>query len=111
VDNVTFTPTYTVYRNTTFVADSGAWSNNSVITVFLNGLGVGDWNYTIIVNDGNWTVSDEVIIHVLNVVPTITPHADYDMALGTTGNELTGPSRMHPRMTPAMTSGTMKRST
>jgi hypothetical protein len=63
--------TYEIYRNGT-LAESDTW-NGADITLSVDGLGVGTYNYTIIVSDtiGN-TTSDTVMVTVIEPVGTTT---------------------------------------
>ncbi|MGM0687388.1 MAG: hypothetical protein ACQET3_10495, partial [Promethearchaeati archaeon] len=73
--NITWTPTdelpdqYEVYRNGSLI-DSGEW-NGSPISLGVDGLDVGTYNYTLVVYDtsGNW-VSDTVFVTVVESVTT-----------------------------------------
>jgi FlaG/FlaF family flagellin (archaellin) len=83
--------TYEVYRNGSFTGDSGSWTNADNITINVDGLAKGIYNYTIFITDqsGN-QVSDNVIVTVLDIVSPIfdiTP-ADLQYSEGTTGNIL-----------------------
>ncbi|MFQ5981086.1 MAG: hypothetical protein ACE5OZ_23340 [Candidatus Heimdallarchaeota archaeon] len=91
--------TYTVYRNNTPVA-SDDW-NGSAISVNVDGLAVGIYNYTLGVNDtsGNWAY-DTVIVTVTapdTELPTIDHPADITYEEGITGNTITWqPGDAHP---------------
>ena len=62
---------YEVYRNDTIV-DSGQW-NGSEIIVNIDGLDIGIYNYSIVVNDtGGRFTSDQVIVSVIPVTITTT---------------------------------------
>ncbi len=69
------------------------------ITVEVDGLSVGIYNYTIVVYDisGNW-VSDEVIVTVIDTTPPMIDHPDdVEYVVGTTGHSITwSPSDAHP---------------
>ncbi|MCK4484377.1 MAG: hypothetical protein KAU89_06110, partial [Candidatus Thorarchaeota archaeon] len=88
---------YVVYRDGTEVA-SDSWDGSS-ISVNVDGLGVGVYNYTIVVYDtsGNW-VSDTVFVTVIEITPpTIDQPADMNHEEGMTGNTITWtPSDAHP---------------
>ncbi len=102
-NTITWTPSdahpshHVVYRNGTEVA-SVSWDGSS-ITVEVDGLSVGIYNYTIVVYDisGNW-VSDEVIVTVIDTTPPMIDHPDdVEYVVGTTGHSITwSPSDAHP---------------
>jgi uncharacterized protein YvpB len=83
--------TFEVYRNGTLTGDSGSWTNAGFITINVDGLLKGAYNYTIKINDvSNNTISDSVI---LTVVDTTAPlfvsiPADMQYTEDTTGNTL-----------------------
>ncbi len=79
---------YEVYRNGTIV-ESGAWTGDN-ITVNIDGLGVGAYNYTLVVYDesGNHA-SDTVIVTVVDTtVPSINHPSDITYAEGTSGHSI-----------------------
>ena len=98
---------HVVYRNGTEVA-SGNWDGSS-ITVNVDGLSVGVYNYTIVVYDtsGN-CASDTVLVTVVDTIaPTIDHPADMDYEEGTTGSTITwNPSDTHPAHYVAYRNGT-----
>ncbi|MEX2726465.1 MAG: nitrous oxide reductase family maturation protein NosD [Candidatus Sigynarchaeum springense] len=70
------TATYLILQNGSSV-DSGSWISGDPVTINVDGLAVGDYNYTIIADDGlGGIIVDEVIVHVINLDPTITNPAD-----------------------------------
>jgi hypothetical protein len=88
-DATTSTRSYTIYRNGTSVASS-SWASGSPVTRNVDGLSIGDYNYTIVATDGyGGTVSDMVLVHVVpNVSPTITQPSDVTYTAGQTGNTI-----------------------
>ncbi|MFO7835160.1 MAG: right-handed parallel beta-helix repeat-containing protein [Candidatus Thorarchaeota archaeon] len=77
---------YEIFRNGTLVT-SGAWNSSSEdITISVDGLNVGIWNYTIVVTDaGGNTVSDTVLV-------TVFPSDTTTTTTGTTETTTTGPT-------------------
>ncbi|MHA1865233.1 MAG: hypothetical protein ACTSVB_05725 [Candidatus Heimdallarchaeaceae archaeon] len=76
---------YSVYRNDTLV-QKGSWSSNQYITVNLDGLERGNYNYSIVVQDekGN-KAQDEVYVSVVNeTAPYIKQVADIEFFEGNT---------------------------
>ncbi|MHA1881655.1 MAG: hypothetical protein ACTSUO_01235, partial [Candidatus Thorarchaeota archaeon] len=79
---------YTVYRNDTEIV-SASWDGGS-ITVYVDGLNVGVYNYTIMVYDtsGNW-ICDIIIVTVYDISPPmIDQPLDVEYGEGTTGNTI-----------------------
>ncbi|MHA2099858.1 MAG: hypothetical protein ACW99A_14365, partial [Candidatus Kariarchaeaceae archaeon] len=83
---------YTVYLNGSFTGDTGSWSNAVDITINIDGLAKGIYNFTIVVTDvsGN-IVKDTAFVTVIDVtdpsfssVPPDKPYSE-----GTSGNTLT----------------------
>jgi|GEM_PF-2007347 len=66
------TTSYRILRNGTMV-DGGSWVSNTPVTISVDNLTVGSYNFTIIANDGlGGFVQDTVIVTVQNVAPIIT---------------------------------------
>ncbi len=62
---------YEVYRNNSLI-DNGAWNGEDIIVV-LDGLGIGVYNYTLIVHDGSGnSASDTVLVIVVEASTTTT---------------------------------------
>ncbi|MBD3158964.1 MAG: hypothetical protein GF309_09270 [Candidatus Lokiarchaeota archaeon] len=83
---------YEIFRNGTLVK-SGAWnSTEETITISLEGLSGGVYNYTAVVYDvGTNSVSDDVIVHVIpDTDPPVIPDppADINFQEGQTGIEI-----------------------
>ncbi|MBD3354156.1 MAG: hypothetical protein GF364_21925 [Candidatus Lokiarchaeota archaeon] len=58
-------PTYDLYRNGTQIATDVSWSSNSPITIDIDGLSQGYWNFTLVAEDGYGNVEmQEVRVHV-----------------------------------------------
>jgi hypothetical protein len=88
-DTTTSSPTYTILRDGTIVVSPVAWTSGSPINYVIDGLAPGNYNITIIALDGiGLQVSDEVIVTVTNVNPTITAPADITYLAGATGNSI-----------------------
>ncbi len=88
---------YVVYRNGTLVA-SGLW-NGSQISVSVDGLSLGCYNYTLVVYDeaGHSTVDTVFVTVVDGTAPTINHPPDVNYIEGTTGNMIIwNPSDAHP---------------
>ncbi len=91
---------YEVYRNGSLI-ESGGWSGDS-ITINVDGLGIGSYNYTIVVYDksGNWA-KDTVFVTVKEAPdtdpPTIDHPADIEYVEGSTGHiVIWNPDDAHP---------------
>jgi parallel beta-helix repeat protein len=83
---------YEIRINSTVNA-SGSWTNGSIISISLDGLANGTYNYTVIVWDlsGN-NASDEVLVYVGvtdTTPPLIESFPDISYVVGTTGNSIT----------------------
>jgi hypothetical protein len=84
-DTGTSTRSFTVSINGSSPVN-GTWTSGSQISWNINGLVVGSYNYTIYVTDGlGLSVRDEVIVRVLNGIPTIYQPGDitYTYGIGT----------------------------
>jgi peptide/nickel transport system substrate-binding protein len=90
---------YIIYLEGTPVK-SGAWNSSSeVITISVDGLSLGIYNYTLVVTDsGSNSASDEVLVTVVDATsPTIDAPADIEYEEFTTGHLVTwNPSDLHP---------------
>jgi len=87
-DAGTTTRTYTIYVNGSSLT-SGSWTSGTTIMRSVDGLSVGSYNYTIVVNDGlGLSAQDEVIVRVLNGIPTITHPYDIIYTCGYTGHTI-----------------------
>jgi len=79
-DKTTGTTSYTVYRNGSVYGTPGSWVSGTPIVVNVDALAAGDYNFTIVVNDGlGLSAQDEVIITAAsdNVAPVIlSPFVD-----------------------------------
>ncbi len=81
-DAATTTRAYTVYRNGTFLT-SGSWNSGVTVSVNVNNLPVGSYNYTINASDGlGLSVQDEVTVTVMNGIPTISHPIDFTYTAG-----------------------------
>jgi len=88
---------YEIYRNGSLI-DSGDWDGGQ-ITVDIDGLAEGVYNYTLVVFDeGENRASDTVMVTVVDgTAPTIDHPADIEYVEGTTGHAITwSPSDAHP---------------
>ena len=75
---------YSILRNGT-VVDSGDW-NGSELSIVVDGLAEGGWNYTLVVTDmGGNTAVDTVLVRVLGIIITTTPDNGLVMALAASG--------------------------
>ncbi len=100
---------YEIFRNGTLI-DSGTWNNES-ISISVDGLSAGTYNFTLIVFDlvGNH-VSDTVFVTVTpdNIAPSIDHPADIVYVEGTTGRSITwNPSDAHPASYEIYRNGTL----
>ena len=76
---------YSLYRNDSLI-DSGVWSSSQPISVNIDNLNLGTYNYTLLVSDqGGLTASDTVFVTVTNSPPTIDSPADQSFQEGSTG--------------------------
>ncbi|MHA1248303.1 MAG: right-handed parallel beta-helix repeat-containing protein [Candidatus Thorarchaeota archaeon] len=99
---------YEVYRNGTLV-ESGAWDGGQ-ITVNVDGLGIGTYNYTLVVYDEvDHSAADTVFVVVVDgIAPTIDHPSDVEYVEGTTGNVITwSPSDAHPDRYEVYRNGTL----
>ncbi len=83
-----FPSNYTLYRNGVIV-DMGPWDGSS-ITVNVDGLSVGTYNYTLVVNDtiGN-SDRDTVMVSVEDITPpVVTGSTDITFEFGESGHEI-----------------------
>jgi hypothetical protein len=82
------------------LAKSGPWNSSSeAITIVVDGLALGDYNYTIMVLDiGGNNGTDEVIVAVIDGTPPVIDYPDdIEYSEGTTGHTITwSPSDAHP---------------
>ena len=81
--------TYKLYKNNTPIA-SGTWQSGVPLTFNVDGLNVGEWNFTLVVEDqAHHTTVDEVLVTVYDSSPPlIQPQQDVAIELGTTGHML-----------------------
>ncbi|TFH00844.1 MAG: hypothetical protein E4H14_19235, partial [Candidatus Thorarchaeota archaeon] len=89
---------YTIYRNDTVIV-SESW-NGSSITVEVDGLSYGLYNYTLVVTDMvGQTAIDEVLVTVVDgTIPAIDSPADFQYDEFSTGHSITWhPSDLHPQ--------------
>ncbi|MFW9870508.1 MAG: hypothetical protein ACFFEL_12855, partial [Candidatus Thorarchaeota archaeon] len=90
---------YTIYRDGVPVK-SGLWnSSGESISISVDGLAKGSYNYMIVVEDvGKNTASDSVLVTVADGTdPTIDSPVDRDVGEGSSGNQITwNPYDLHP---------------
>nr|MDO8085002.1 DUF4145 domain-containing protein [Candidatus Sigynarchaeum springense] len=87
-DNGINITSYTIVRNGTVVG-SGTWINGTSVSIAIDGLAIGQYNYTIIADDGlGGMVQDTVLVVVTNAVPHITSSGDITYTYGTTGDSV-----------------------
>ena len=91
-----FPDTYTIYRNG-IVIDSDIW-NGSSLSVSLDGLVLGEYNYTLLVNDTlGISANDTVIVTVYDNPPTINKPSDIAYNFDTVVGPLTwNPTDINP---------------
>jgi hypothetical protein len=65
----TYNYTYTVYRNKTVIHNNVFYLLNSQIIIDIDNLIVGLYNFTMVVNNENATISDQAIVTVSAVIP------------------------------------------
>ena len=79
---------FMIYRNGSSIA-TGTWMSGVPVIQNVDGLTVGVYNYTIIVNDGiDGIVNDTVLVKVRNVSPIISSPSDIHYTVGDSGNEI-----------------------
>ncbi len=84
-DAGTGTRSYTIYVNGSSLI-SGSWTSGSSLSRNVDGLAIGSYNYTVIATDGlGGSVQDEVIVNVLNGIPTISHPSDITYTFSCTG--------------------------
>ena len=85
-DMTTGTRSYAILRNGSPVG-SGTWTTGIAISLHIDGLSPGTYNFTITATDGlGGSVQDTVLVTVLNVAPSITHPADLSYTTGQVGN-------------------------
>ncbi|MFX0015701.1 MAG: S8 family serine peptidase [Promethearchaeota archaeon] len=75
-----FPDTYIIYKNGTEI-DTGSWTSGDPIIIYVDGLAVGSYNFTIVVEDsyGNSAI-DTVIVTVVHITPTLTLTSPTDIS-------------------------------
>ncbi len=87
-DPTTGTRSFTIYRNGSSVS-SGSWTSGIAVVRNVDGLAVGSYSYRIIAYDGqSGSVSDTVLVTVLNAAPTVSTPSDITFTEGQTGNAI-----------------------
>ncbi|MHA2501669.1 MAG: DUF2341 domain-containing protein, partial [Candidatus Kariarchaeaceae archaeon] len=81
--------TYTIYRNGSSI-DTGSWLNGQNISISLNGLAKGTWNYTVEArDDSNNPITDTIFVTVNDETPPdIDPTSNVNYDEDSTGNYL-----------------------
>jgi parallel beta-helix repeat protein len=80
---------YTIYRNGSSIT-TNSWISGNAITMNIDGLAIGIYNYTIIANDGyDADISDEVLVVVQNTNPSISNPSDQVLPIGSLGKNIT----------------------
>jgi GR25 family glycosyltransferase involved in LPS biosynthesis len=70
-DRTLYSGTYKILRNGIVIA-TGNWNSGSKISFNVDGLDQGFWNFTIVVNDGMYSITQDTIM--VHVGPLITPY-------------------------------------
>ncbi|OLS28381.1 MAG: hypothetical protein HeimC2_07270 [Candidatus Heimdallarchaeota archaeon LC_2] len=80
---------YEIFKNTVS-NETGTWSDGVPIQIGVDGLALGDHNFTIVIYDtsGNPTIHEVIITVVDTVVPTISTPASYSYEEFSTGNTI-----------------------
>ncbi|HME53434.1 MAG TPA: PQQ-binding-like beta-propeller repeat protein, partial [Candidatus Lokiarchaeia archaeon] len=81
------TRSWTIYRDGTTVA-TGSWTSGTPVTVNVDGLAIGSYNYTIVASDGLGGTSNSTVIVTVIALPTITQPANVKYDAGTTGHSI-----------------------
>ncbi|HMF30209.1 MAG TPA: hypothetical protein VKK79_02250 [Candidatus Lokiarchaeia archaeon] len=90
IDNITTTPTYTIYNNGSVWGPSNVpWVNDTNISVNVDGLQGGYYNFTIIANDGMGNISTATAILTVNRAPIFSGAGPMNFIYGTTNNVIT----------------------
>jgi hypothetical protein len=74
----TTTPTYKIYLNGTENA-SGTWVAGGIITINVDGLGVGSYEYKAVATDVDGSASDTVIVTVTPASPAIPGYPLFEL--------------------------------
>ena len=81
---------YTIYRDLTQVVKTGNWVSGNSITVNIDGLTVGDYNYTLLVQDTTGNTNSDLVKVKVTAQPIIqSSPGNYYYIEGATGNQLT----------------------
>ncbi|MHA2170656.1 MAG: hypothetical protein ACXAB7_12250, partial [Candidatus Kariarchaeaceae archaeon] len=100
---------YTVYKNSTYFS-SGEWTSTENITINIDGLSLGVYNFTIVVNDtSNHLVLDMVYVFVTDDQPPLLAASPFDVTYseGTPGNTIQwNVTDNHPHMYTVYKNGT-----
>jgi len=82
-------PTYVIYKNNNELINQ-SWTSGVPITMSIDGLNIGFYNYTINIVDGlGEGIEDQVIISVENYIPTLlNPPTSINYEYSATGNEI-----------------------
>ncbi len=91
--SITWTPSdlnpdsYEVYGDH-YIVQSGSW-DGSAIAVSIDGLSIGEHNFTLVVNDTSGNMAkDTVLVNVWDFPPELDSPADLVLEVGTTGNSI-----------------------
>ncbi|MHA1731959.1 MAG: hypothetical protein ACTSU5_08440, partial [Promethearchaeota archaeon] len=100
-DETTYNATYSIKRNDTTILAGAPWTSQNEISLSLDGLGPGNYNFTIIALDGyGFNILDECWVTITNDPPTILRSGTTTYQVGTTGNQIkwtiTDPSNSSP---------------
>lgn len=89
IEDLNSSADYTIYRNNTVVVSSG-WITNTPVTLNVDGLAVGFYNYTIIFSDaGSNSATNQTWVTVVDTTaPVVSGVSDFSYELGSTGHTL-----------------------
>jgi parallel beta-helix repeat protein len=88
-DTTNLTTAYWIYIHSIFNR-TGSWINGQPISFTTDGMGIGNWNVTIIVSDGiGANVSDTVWVQIYNEPPNITSPFDISYIQNQVGHNIT----------------------
>ncbi|MHA2277543.1 MAG: hypothetical protein ACXAC2_17325, partial [Candidatus Kariarchaeaceae archaeon] len=80
---------YSIFKDSVLV-DSGSWGSGTPIVLDIDGLGLGTYNYTIVItDDASISTSDQVFVTVVDsTIPSLSNPSDVTYEFGTTGHNI-----------------------
>jgi hypothetical protein len=75
---------YTIYQNSTQI-EMGTWTSGTNITIAIDGLSAGIYNYTIVVSDGNGEFATDIVLVTINNITDTSSDTTPDTNLSLPG--------------------------